>query len=403
MRRVAFLSMVSAGCALDFKLGGTCTLPHVSIWRAPLRTVGRSIVTCMVLPDDDSELSSADMQRLRGRIQKIQKDGLASPAQKLFEIATYKSPHALLTDFFAGTSPEVSQAMQDAVTSLLGVLPPLQFDTQMTTTGGKLAALMLQLQMTGYMLRNAEYVLMLRRLFRLKTRSASEYREAFDRVDLDGSGFIDAKEIETLLSEVYPSDGVPAFEIKSFLGLFDADGDGKVGWDEFANAMGVGDNELSVDRSTLADASDTVGRPAISGTLTVKLDDGTDVEMDASAYMEQLAAEASSLQQELLSLSNEQAKRQSELSGSIATYVASLPEAQLKALTSSISDDVVSAMRELVKYILRSPSGDGPLAKEEEVTMEQGKLQALCLYQLVLGYRLREAEATGEADEAIGS
>mmetsp|Transcript_48624 Transcript_48624/g.97021 ORF Transcript_48624/g.97021 Transcript_48624/m.97021 type:complete len:168 (-) Transcript_48624:195-698(-) len=167
--------------------------------------------------------------------------------------------------------------------------------------------------------------------------------------------------------------------------------------------MGVGDNELSVDRSTLADASDTVGRPAISGTLTVKLDDGTDVEMDASAYMEQLAAEASSLQQELLSLSNEQAKRQSELSGSIATYVASLPEAQLKALTSSISDDVVSAMRELVKYILRSPSGDGPLAKEEEVTMEQGKLQALCLYQLVLGYRLREAEATGEADEAIGS
>ena len=60
-------------------------------------------------------------------------------------------------------------------------------------------------------------------------------------------------------------------------------------------------------------------------------------------------------------------------------------------------------MRELVKYILRSPSGDGPLAKEEEVTMEQGKLQALCLYQLVLGYRLREAEATGEADEAIGS
>ena len=90
----------------------------------------------------------------------------------------------------------------------------------------------LRLQMTGYMLRNAEYVLMLRRLFRLKTRSASEYREAFDRVDLDGSGFIDAKEIETLLSEVYPSDGVPAFEIKSFLGLFDADGDGKVGWDE---------------------------------------------------------------------------------------------------------------------------------------------------------------------------
>ena len=46
-------------------------------------------------------------------------------------------------------SPEVSQAMRDAITSLLGSLPPLEFDARMTTTGDKLSALMLQLQMTG--------------------------------------------------------------------------------------------------------------------------------------------------------------------------------------------------------------------------------------------------------------
>ena len=42
------------------------------------------------------------------------------------------------------------------------------------------------------------------------------------------------------------------------------------------------------------------------------------------------------------------------------------------------------------------------LAKDAEVTLEQAKLQQLCLYQLILGYRLREAEATGSADEQIG-
>jgi hypothetical protein len=32
-------------------------------------------------------------------------------------------------------------------------------------------------------------------------------------------------------------------------------------------------------------------------------------------------------------------------------------------LTSGISEDVVAAMKKLVAYILRSPEGDGPLAK----------------------------------------
>ena len=59
-------------------------------------------------------------------------------------------------------------------------------------------------------------------------------------------------------------------------------------------------------------------------------------------------------------------------------------------------------MKQLVTFILRSPDGDGALDKDAEVTLEQAKLQQLCLYQLVLGYRLREAEATGEASDSIG-
>ena len=43
------------------------------------------------------------------------------------------------------------------------------------------------------MLRNAEYVLALRRVLDLKTRSPREYRAAFERLDLDGSGYIEAR------------------------------------------------------------------------------------------------------------------------------------------------------------------------------------------------------------------
>ena len=45
---------------------------------------------------------------------------------------------------------------------------------------------------------------------------------------------------------------------------------------------------------------------------------------------------------------------------------------------------------------------DRPLGKDESVTIEQEKLQQLCLYQLVLGYNLREKEAKGDAQDIIG-
>jgi hypothetical protein len=101
-------------------------------------------------------------------------------------------------------------------------------------------------------------------------------------------------------------------------------------------------------------------------------------------------------------MEKKKAQTEATFSTSIAAYVSSLSESQLKALTSGISEDVVGAMRLLVKYLLRDPSGSGGLVKDQEVSMEQAKLQTLCLYQLVLSYKLREAEATGEANKSIG-
>jgi len=352
-----------------------------------------------------------DMERLRSRIQKIQENGgaLATPAQKLFDKAMSKPPQQLMQDFFKSGNPAVTQAMSEAVASLLGALPPLEFDTQMTTTGDKLAALMLQLQMTGYMLRNAEYVMTLRKLLKLNTRRVAECREAFERLDLDESGFIEVSEIESLLAQVYGDEEMPPYEVGAIVQLFDTDGDGRISWEEFAAALGAVDagEALAADLLPLlggADDDDAAPSPSpdVSGTVTVELDDGTTVEMDAVAYIAELKQEAQQLRTELTGAQSDAAQTEAAIASSLSAYVSSLPPPQLQLLSSSISDDVVTAMRQIVTYILRAPSGDGPLEKDTEVTMEQQKLQQLCLYQLVLGYTLREAEATGEASEAVG-
>ena len=226
-----------------------------------------------------------DLSKLRARIEKIQSDGLSTPAQMLFELATEKAPGEVMREFFSSASPQVREAMQDAVLSLLGSLPPLQFDSQITTTGDRLAALMLQLQMTGYMLRNAEYVFTLRRLLDIKSRSVEEYRAAFDRIDTDGSGFIEMPEVQKLLMDVYGGDP-PPYEATTFLSFFDTNNDGKISWEEFAEALGASQDMDGPAASLLAalpsvDDSSLSSPPKVGGVVTVQLEDGSTVEMDA--------------------------------------------------------------------------------------------------------------------------
>ena len=395
-------------------------------------------------------IRAEDRDLLSSRIQKIQEQGgaVATPAQKLFELATEKPPQLVLREFFMTAPEEVSAAMRDAVVSLLGTLPPMQFDAQISSTADKLAAMMLQLQMTGYMLRNAEYVTTLRRLLNLQEHTQDDLKEAFDKLDLDGSGYIETAEVEELLTGLYGGKAPPDFEVKSFITFFDANKDGRVScaaqirgaqfaarnsprnsprtsrrnsgrhalrnsltprpatrrsFEEFVAALGpAAERRPGVLGALAAAADDGAIGPELSGQVTVEMDDGSTVEMDAAEYMAELKQEAQALRAELAKMENVDAG--GEPGSSLTAYVSGLPKPQLQALTSGITEDVVGAMQMLVRYIL--PGSDGKQRQLDDtspLTIEQEKLQQLCLYQLVLGYRLREAEAKGEAQKLIGS
>ena len=100
------LTVVTASAA-----GFDLALSHRAIVSARARLVCSSSSTPDGGSNDEGLLSPSEMERLRSRIQKIQERGIATPSQKLFELATKESPSALMRDFFATASPQVSQAM----------------------------------------------------------------------------------------------------------------------------------------------------------------------------------------------------------------------------------------------------------------------------------------------------
>jgi EF-hand domain pair/Protein of unknown function (DUF760) len=275
------------------------------------------------------------------------------------------------------------------------------------------------------MFRNAEYVVALKRLMKLKgSATIQDYKGAFNRLDTDGSGFIESSEVAELLDDVY--DGkTPIFEVQTFMKYFDKNNDGKISWDEFEKGLGVAMasqqndawiNLLPLDSSDDDDDDDglTLPEPEVTGKVQIEFKNGKVVDIDAKEYIRDLKAEAKALK-EALTRGRRSSSQRSEQNvdsmiissspsstnddyGGIINFIAS-QQGDVKALTQGISPEIVETMKMLINFVLEGgDSGKGKNVPKDKVEMEipGSALQQLALWQLVLGYRLREAEAKGD-------
>jgi Ca2+-binding EF-hand superfamily protein len=369
--------------------------------------------------------------KLRERVDDVESGKSQSPSNALFRLMTSQTPSQAIGNFIQTANPQVVAAMSGAVNSLLGGLsnPAMGVELIVKASGEKIGSLCFQLQMTGYMFRNAEYVLALKDIMNLRgSKSIEKYKKAFDRLDADNSGFIEKAEIEALLKDVYNGKPAPSFEVKAFMEFFDANGDGKISWNEFKDSLGDMSEQkaaktvaagallptLDEDDDEEEDDEDLSGiEPNVSGMIELELKDGNTIEVDAKEYLLHLKQEANALRAAL-----RQEKGIPEggklgglmppsaddmLGGSLTGYIASR-EGDLKSLTEGMRPEVVETMKQLVDFVLeggdsrKAQRNKPPDADKAQMEMELpgAALQQLALWQLVLGYRLREAEATGE-------
>ena len=368
-------------------------------------------------PDDDAmtELRERMMQEeLKQRKQTIKEGKGNRLSAQYVELLTAQHPSELVGAFYREADPRVQVAIQDAIMGMLGAGA---VDIEFTTTGSRIAELCFRLQMTGYMLRNAEYVLALQDVLKLAPtgRTPAQLRAAFSRVDTDNSGYIDADEVQNLFDDVYgdlPDTASTAeindlkqrkkADVESFVRFFDTNSDGKISFAEFCRALGGADAspaQQALDK--FSDGAKLLEAPSTPTPITGELKVG-DRTVEASDYVAELKQEAARLKNELATYA--QSSGQNSLAA-IGQYIASIDPEQRDLLVSKMTPEAREAAAELVNYVLKdsSPEGAGQkLEPDQQVTMERRILDQICRWQIVVGYRLRELEASGEARRRLG-
>ena len=92
--------------------------------------------------------------KLRQRVEDVETGKSQDPSNALFRLMSAKTPNQLIGTFVSNANPKVVKACSDAVNSLLGGLssPAMGIETIVKTNGEKIGNLCFQLQMTGYVL-----------------------------------------------------------------------------------------------------------------------------------------------------------------------------------------------------------------------------------------------------------
>jgi len=240
-------------------------------------------------------------------------------AAKYVELIAALTPGEMTAQFMQTAPVQVQTAMKETILSLFGSLYGTPaFDSSIVSTQRAIGSLFYQMEMTGYMFRNAEYRQSLEKSLSVALLESSEASQAYTPVQ---------------------------------------------------------------------------------GNVSVRLGQET-VTVDAESYVSELRREVESLRSEIAAMKEKE--EQAADSKSVVSYIQQLSQEEIKSLSENISPEVIEAMQHLVKTVMRGISGGETLppllsamiGQDVDMVTEvpTGVLAQLCMWQLVVGYNLREIE-----------
>eukprot|EP00172_Hildenbrandia_rubra_P004370 Plantae.Rhodophyta-Hildenbrandia_rubra.ctg871.p1 GENE.Plantae.Rhodophyta-Hildenbrandia_rubra.ctg871~~Plantae.Rhodophyta-Hildenbrandia_rubra.ctg871.p1 ORF type:complete len:343 (-),score=63.56 Plantae.Rhodophyta-Hildenbrandia_rubra.ctg871:2945-3973(-) len=136
-----------------------------------------------------------------------------------------------------------------------------------------------------------------------------------------------------------------------------------------------------------------VREPEIQGGVAIfRNGDGTKTEMPIDEYVNELKNTVSKLQKDL--------ERERKGGNELLSYVATMDQKNIEALTKNAGEEVVSAMKSVIRAVTKSQKI--PLKPDAVVQASSFELSQLLFYLMVTGYFLREAEVRIELQRNLG-
>lgn len=130
-------------------------------------------------------------------------EGMTQPseaAQRYVKFIEHLAPNELVGKFQAQAPPSVQEAAKSTIMSILGQLPHYTLDASLLTTSTKLYNLVYQMQMTGYMLKNAEYCFSMTRALKGLPKLPPSSKVSRGNLTVSGE-FVDILELTGALSQ----------------------------------------------------------------------------------------------------------------------------------------------------------------------------------------------------------
>lgn len=106
-----------------------------------------------IAPNPLEKLEKLEIDRISQLLQNVDNPDVL----RYYNLVPSLAPNDMLLKFAKSAPSNVQEAAKSTVMNILGSLPNYVLDAALITTSSKLANLLYQMQITGYMFKNAEY------------------------------------------------------------------------------------------------------------------------------------------------------------------------------------------------------------------------------------------------------
>ncbi|CAA9988566.1 conserved Plasmodium protein, unknown function [Plasmodium knowlesi strain H] len=326
---------------------------------------------------------------------------------KYFDKICSIPPNELINRFFENTSERVKESVKNIIFNIIGNIQKYTIETSILITYDKIYNFLLQIILTGYMIKNADYRLSL-------NESLYDQNDIINRKEDDLFNL--KKSFYGLFSDIHNRSGEETLNASE---LSKSKNESPEAPNENAQDMqrspNVGGNPLT--NSNLQDhrSSDSVLDEDVNpysyeggshqlqsedaSSLSGKNDESDNFPMiNTKNYIIFLRKKIKSLEMQVKKLK----ENKTILNEDLLSYIKSLTDVQLRSLTDNIGPLVLDATKKIVELVIQGMTLNINKNSSNELIYVSGSvLTYICFWQLIIGYTLREMEIRDELSDYL--